>query len=231
MVYAFNEGAERKSLWNNLSRLAASIHGPWAIGGDFNCVLTAYERVGGSFSRQDAKPFGQCLHQCEVIDNPAIGATYTWNNKQCPAERVYSRLDRFLVNQEWLNAFPLLYAHFLPEGTFDHTPCLVQPVIQNDKRTRPFKYFNMWSLSPDFKDIVHNGWHCAQKGTKMFELVTKLKAMKSCLKALIKDQFSDIETNAEITLTKLTRIQQALGVNPLDADQVQQECETRAAYQ
>ncbi|XP_074283344.1 uncharacterized protein LOC141607893 [Silene latifolia] len=160
-----------------------------------------------------------------------MGATYTWNNKQCPADRVYSSLDRFLVNQEWLNIFPFLYAHFLPEGTFDHTPCLVQPVIQSDKRTRTFKYFNMWSLSPNFKDIVHNGWQCDQKGTKMFELVTKLKAMKSCLKTLNKEQFSDIETNAEITLTKLTRIQQALGMNPLDADLVQQECETRAVYQ
>ncbi|XP_074265584.1 uncharacterized protein LOC141588024 [Silene latifolia] len=110
MVYAFNGSNERQSLWANLSRLANNISGPWAIGGDFNCVLTEDERVGGSFSRQDADDFRQCLHQCEVIDSPAMGALYTWNNKQCPADRVYSRLDRFLVNQEWLNDYPLLLA-------------------------------------------------------------------------------------------------------------------------
>ncbi|XP_074288850.1 uncharacterized protein LOC141613998 [Silene latifolia] len=140
-----------------------------------------------------------------------MGAIYTLNNKQCPADRVYSRLDRFLVNQVWPNVYPQLFAHFLPGGTFDHTPCLVQPVIQDDKRTRPFKYFNMWSQSPNFKDIVQNGWHCDQRGTKMFELVTKLKALKPCLKSLNKEQFSDIEMNAEIILTKLTKIQQSLG--------------------
>ncbi|XP_074320170.1 uncharacterized protein LOC141656972 [Silene latifolia] len=165
MVYAFNGSTEREPLWTNLSRLASGIQGPWAIGGDFNCVLTETERVGGSFSRQDAESFRHCLNQCDVIDSPAMGAIYTWNNKQCPADKVYSKLDRFLVNQDWLSSFPLLYAHFLPEGTFDHTPCLVQPTMQDDKRTRPFKYFNIWSLAPNFKEIVQNGWHRDQNGT------------------------------------------------------------------
>ncbi|XP_074288833.1 uncharacterized protein LOC141613985 [Silene latifolia] len=231
MVYAFNSSTERESLWTNLSRLESGIQGPWAIGGDFNCVLTETERVGGTFSRQDAEPFRHCLHRCEVIDSPAMGAIYTWNNKQCPADRVYSRLDRFLVNQDWLNSFPFLYAHFLPEGTFDHTPCLVQPTMHDDKRTRPFKYFNMWSLAPNFKEIVQNGRHCDQNGTKMYELAKKLKNLKHCLKTLNKEQFSDIETNAEVTLTKLTKIQQALGVNPQDPQLVQQECEIRESYQ
>ncbi|XP_074288835.1 uncharacterized protein LOC141613986 [Silene latifolia] len=175
MVYAFNGSNERQSLWANLSRLANNISGPWAIGGDFNCVLTEDERVGGSFSRQDAEDFRQCLHQCEVIDSPAMGALYTWNNKHCPADRVYSRLDRFLVNQEWLNDYPLMYAHFLPEGIFDHTPCVVQANATDEKRARPFKYFNMWSLAPNFKETVQAGWTCMQTGTKMYELAKKLK--------------------------------------------------------
>ncbi|XP_074305087.1 uncharacterized protein LOC141640024 [Silene latifolia] len=168
---------------------------PWAIGGDFNCVLTEDERVGGSFSRQDAEDFRQCLHQCEVLDSPAMGALYTWNNKQCPADRVYSRMDRFLVNQEWLNEFPLLYAHFLPEGTFDHTPCVVQANLPDEKRSRPFKYFNMWSLDPNFKETIQVGWNCMQTGTKMYELARKLKNLKQGLKQLNKTRFADIKAS------------------------------------
>ncbi|XP_074316598.1 uncharacterized protein LOC141652882 [Silene latifolia] len=231
MVYDFNGSTERQSLWANLSRLANNISGTWAIGGDFNCVLTEDERVGGSFSRQDAEDFRQCLHQCEVIDSPAMGALYTWNNKQCPTDRVYSRLDRFLVSQDWLNEFPLLYAHFLPEGTFDHTPCVVQANLTDEKRARPFKYFNMWSLAPNFKEIVQAGWNCMQTGTKMYELAKKLKNLKQGLKQLNKNRFADIESNAEVALTKLNKIQQRLGVNPQDLDLIQQECEARESYQ
>ncbi|XP_074314268.1 uncharacterized protein LOC141649477 [Silene latifolia] len=231
MVYAFNGSTERQSLWANLSRLANNISGPWAIGGDFNCVLTEDERVGGSFSRQDEEDFRQCLHQYEVIDSPAMGALYTWNNKQCPADRVYSRLDRFLVNQEWLDEFPLLYAHFLPKGIFDHTPCVVQDNLTNEKRARPFKYFNMWSLASNFKEIVQVGWNCMQTGTKMYELARKLKNLKQGLKQLNKTRFADIESNAEVALTKLNKIQQRLGVNPQDLGLIQQECEARENYQ
>ncbi|XP_074305592.1 uncharacterized protein LOC141640811 [Silene latifolia] len=192
MVYAFNGSTERKSLWANLSRLANSIQGSWAIGGDFNCVLTEDERVGGSFSRQDAESFRQCLHQCEVIDSPAMGAIYTWNNKQCHADRSN---------------------------------------LHDDKRTRPFKYFNMWSLAPNFKETVQERWQCMQTGTKMYELARKLKNLKQGLKLLNKTRFADIEINAEVALTKLTKIQQALRVNPQDLSLVQQECEARESYQ
>ncbi|XP_074314251.1 uncharacterized protein LOC141649459 [Silene latifolia] len=231
MVYAFNGSNERQSLWANLNRLANNISGPWAIGGDFNCVLTEDERVGGSFSRQDAEDFRQCLHQCEVIDSPAMGALYKWNNKQCPTDRVYSRLDRFLVNQEWLNDYPLLYAHFLPEGIFDHTPCVVQANATDEKRARPFKYFNMWSLASNFKETVQVGWTCMQTGTKMYELAKKLKNLKQGLKQLNRSRFADIENNAEVALTKLNKIQQSLGVNPQNLSLIQQECEARENYQ
>ncbi|XP_074288741.1 uncharacterized protein LOC141613898 [Silene latifolia] len=142
-----------------------------------------------------------------------MGALYTWNNKQCPADRIYSRLDRFLMNQDWLNDYPDMVAHFLPEGNFDHTPCLVQQDSQEGTRSRPFKYFNMWSQSPNFKEIVQQGWHRDRRSTKMFELVKKLKALKPCPKNLNRAQFLDIKRNAEIALTKLTKIRQSVGVN------------------
>ncbi|XP_074304851.1 uncharacterized protein LOC141639684 [Silene latifolia] len=160
-----------------------------------------------------------------------MGALYTWNNKQCPADRVYSRLDCFLVNQEWLNDYPLLYAHFLPEGIFDHTPCVVQSTLIDEKRARPFKYFNMWSLAPNFKETVQVGWTCMQTGTKMYELAKKLKNLKQGLKQLNRSRFADIENNAEVALTKLNKIQQSLGVNPQDLSLIQQECEARENYQ
>ncbi|XP_074278117.1 uncharacterized protein LOC141601719 [Silene latifolia] len=61
---------------------------------------------------------------------------FTWNNKQKLEERIYSRLDRFLVNRAWCDSFPDMYAQFLPEGMMDHTPCIVKSnkVVQGLKR-------------------------------------------------------------------------------------------------
>ncbi|XP_074277922.1 uncharacterized protein LOC141601529 [Silene latifolia] len=49
------------------------------------------------------------------MDIAATGAFYTWNNKQPPETRVYSRLDRWLVNQDWMDMFSDYIANFLPE--------------------------------------------------------------------------------------------------------------------
>ncbi|XP_074299615.1 uncharacterized protein LOC141630755 [Silene latifolia] len=114
MVYAFNGIHDRDSLWDNLRRVASLVSGPWAIAGDFNCVLSALERVGGNTPSGEIKPFRRCVADCGVVEIAVVGALYTWNNKQKPEERIYSRIDRFLVNKAWCDNFIDLYAHFLP---------------------------------------------------------------------------------------------------------------------
>ncbi|XP_074298310.1 uncharacterized protein LOC141629164 [Silene latifolia] len=106
VIYAFNGVGERESLWMNLKNIARQIDAPWAIGGDFNCVLQANERLGGRVTEAESDPFYDCIQECGVMDIAAIGAFYTWNNKQPPETRVYSRLDKWLVNQDWLDNFP-----------------------------------------------------------------------------------------------------------------------------
>ncbi|XP_074299638.1 uncharacterized protein LOC141630782 [Silene latifolia] len=101
-VYAFNDTQERKSLWSNLCDIKKTIQGPWAICGDFNTVLQLSERLGGSSTMEEMDDFKACVDECEVMDCPASGSLYTWCNKNEQATRVYSRLDRVLLNQEWL---------------------------------------------------------------------------------------------------------------------------------
>ncbi|XP_074298786.1 uncharacterized protein LOC141629723 [Silene latifolia] len=126
IVYVFNGINERAPLWDHLRKIAQQVAGPWAIVGDFNCVLDANERFGGATSLAEMEPFRKCVADCEVIDITVVGSVFTWNNKQQPEERIYSRLDRFLVNKAWCDSFPDMYAHFLPEGMMDHTPCIVK---------------------------------------------------------------------------------------------------------
>ncbi|XP_074271645.1 uncharacterized protein LOC141595577 [Silene latifolia] len=45
-------------------------------------------------------------------------------------------------------------ANFLPEGLFDHCPCLINLDVVGDKKKAPFKYFNMWSMAEGFEDVT-----------------------------------------------------------------------------
>ncbi|XP_074282906.1 uncharacterized protein LOC141607456 [Silene latifolia] len=83
-------------------------------------------------------------------------ALFTLSNKQNPADRVYSRLDRAMGNQAWLEDFGDNYAYFHPEGLFDHCPCTVLTTHSTFGGRKNFKYFNMWGSASQFKNIVEN---------------------------------------------------------------------------
>ncbi|XP_074266247.1 uncharacterized protein LOC141588718 [Silene latifolia] len=157
MMYAFNGVHDKVPLWGHLRRIAGTITGPHAIAGDFNCVLSATERVGGNVPTTEIEPFRDCVADCRVLNINVIGSLFAWNNKQKPEERIYSRLDRVLVNKAWCDHLPNLYAHFLPEGMYDHTPCIVSRSKQTQGKCS-FKYFNMWGGSKDFIPIVRSNW-------------------------------------------------------------------------
>ncbi|XP_074314190.1 uncharacterized protein LOC141649397 [Silene latifolia] len=158
IVYAFNEGSERLDLWDNLRSIVGQCVVPWALAGDFNTVISLDERLGAATKQEDMDAFVDCLSACCMIDIPATGAYFTWTNKQESNHRKYSRLDRFLVNQEWVDVFPDMNAYFHPGGLMDHTPCIVRNIKLDGRRSTSFKYFNMWSDARNFLDTVRNVW-------------------------------------------------------------------------
>ncbi|XP_074290657.1 uncharacterized protein LOC141617369 [Silene latifolia] len=215
MVYAFNSIHDRAPLWDHLRRIASQVSGPWAIAGDFNCVLSVGERVGGNTPSGEMEPFRHCVADCGVIDIDATWSLFTWNNKQKPEERIYSRIDRFLVNKDWCDHLPDLYAHFLPEGLMDHTPCIISS-SKNSQRKRCFKYFNMWGDAKEFLHTVRSNWDKNLMGTSMFRLVKNLKQLKPALKSLNKEGYADIEHSTRRLQKQVHDLQEQLGRNPID---------------
>ncbi|XP_074283967.1 uncharacterized protein LOC141608520 [Silene latifolia] len=142
----------------------------------------------------------ECIEDCDLSDMPATGAFYTWNNKQPPDTRIYSRLDKVFINQAWAAQLPDYSANFLPEGHFDHTPCLVDVAQQ---------------------DIL---------GTKMYRVIRKLKLLKPQLKKLNKTIFSDVENKTDLAQTELFDIQKKLIQSPDNADLVRQELQANQNF-
>ncbi|XP_074278168.1 uncharacterized protein LOC141601764 [Silene latifolia] len=149
-VYGSNDETEILSLWADLKRIKDVYSGPWAICGDFNNLLDVNERIGRPVLWSDIEDFRDCVSYCEVMDVKAQGSFFTWNNKHEPSTRVFSRLDRFMVNSDWLNVFPDCYAYFLPEGLFDHNPCVI---TKQQKLKGPLKQLNRNRFS-DVEKVV-----------------------------------------------------------------------------
>ncbi|XP_074291709.1 uncharacterized protein LOC141618494 [Silene latifolia] len=98
---------------NALIRLAGC--GPWVVLGDFNNVMFANERIGKIFKDEEMLPFQSTVALCDLQDMKSTGAFFTWNNKQPSETRIFGRIDRVLVNDEWLNKWPDWFARFQPE--------------------------------------------------------------------------------------------------------------------
>ncbi|XP_074283291.1 uncharacterized protein LOC141607842 [Silene latifolia] len=218
LVYGFNKAAERESLWSSIRTYHRTLIGPWMVCGDNNAIMAHNERIGGAqVSRADVLPLSKVTQDCHLVDLKATGAFFTWNNKHKSREKVYSRLDRVLINDEWINTFPDSVANFLPEGLFDHCPCLITLECLHQQRPKSFKYYNMWALSKDFDPAVSNYWRTIVQGTPMFRVVTKLKMLKGELKKLNREQFSDIENLSNVTKLALKDIQMKLVQDPLNS--------------
>ncbi|XP_074266889.1 uncharacterized protein LOC141590182 [Silene latifolia] len=185
--------------------------------GDFNSITEAKDRIGGAdVSWAKMAPMRSKLVDCQLHEMKTSGSYYTWNNKHKDETKVYSRIDRVLMNEQWFQSFPEAVDTFLPEGLYDHYPCLINTYEIIVKRKAAFKYFNMWALSNDFDSAVNNSCNEEIRGTPMFRVVHKLNRLKPVLSHLNKDQFSDIENLTHVTELTLKHFQQKLIQEPLN---------------
>ncbi|KAL9226108.1 hypothetical protein vseg_001958 [Gypsophila vaccaria] len=193
--------------------------------GDFNCVLNASERVGGELN-----PYGHCVGDCGMLDIQSVGALYTWNNKQRNEDRIYNKLDRVLVEKYWSDHFIDAFAHFLPDGLSDHTPCIVN-FHHLAQHSRSFKYYNMWGMSKRFIPVIRRVWNKEKVGNPMFKIVKKLKNLKPTLKELNNDRFSDIELKTTAMEIRVKQLQEKSGQNPYDTIISEEETRARQEFQ
>ncbi|XP_057248206.1 uncharacterized protein LOC130590191 [Beta vulgaris subsp. vulgaris] len=192
VVYAFNQAEKRGGLWKDLVDFESKVKLPWCLG-DFNCMMNREERMGGNSREADLLPLRECVDKCGLSDLKSTGAFYTWNNKQEGEARVFSKLDRALCNEKWLEVFPTSEAWFMPEGLFDHSPIMVRVHKEIMQGNKPFMYYKMWSNAPDFQRRVREAWSLQVTGTTMFSVAQKLKNVKKEMKKLNKEGFDSIQ--------------------------------------
>ena len=198
-IYADNTVDEKKILWDTLLDVKASLslhNSPWIIGGDFNEIIHCAEHSSPAFNNITPQmiEFKDCIDELEVRDLRFHGPPFTWSNKQS-SDPISKKLDRVMINEEWLLTFPNSLAQFMLPDFSDHTPSLVNleaalPVAG----TRPFKFYNFLTAHPDFLATITEGWEISQPDSwSLSSLNKKQKILKKYLKKLHKHNYSEIQ--------------------------------------
>nr|GEY09596.1 hypothetical protein [Tanacetum cinerariifolium] len=153
-VYAPQNLSRKIDLWNSLLSLTASWDGVVVMMGDFNEVRNAGERHGSNFNDRHAKIFNNFIDGASLIDVPLGGYNFTWMDKWGSK---MSKLDRFLVSNNFHDSFPHATRVVLEKGTPDHRAILLKE-LQVDYGPTPFKFFHSWLEIEGFKDLVEQTW-------------------------------------------------------------------------
>nr|GEV09001.1 RNA-directed DNA polymerase, eukaryota [Tanacetum cinerariifolium] len=102
-VYAPQEYAEKKMLWNYLVHVISKWDGEVIVMGDFNEVRFKKERFGSLFHAHGADAFNRFILQSNLQEIPLGGCSFTWCHRSA---KKMSKLDRFLMSEGLLGVNP-----------------------------------------------------------------------------------------------------------------------------
>ncbi|KAK3224333.1 hypothetical protein Dsin_011358 [Dipteronia sinensis] len=152
-VYAPNVDMERVELWDfmvtNLRRFLV----PWIVGGDFNVVLDASEKLGGPHIWSHLRNFRNFIDAVMLVNIPMQGFPLTWSNAREVAS--WARLDRFLVSPEILCWFPDLAKRNLPKSISDHS-AVWMGIPKDEWGPYPFRFFDSWIENAEVMEQARN---------------------------------------------------------------------------
>ncbi|GKV27047.1 hypothetical protein SLEP1_g36255 [Rubroshorea leprosula] len=148
------------------------------------------EREGCRSLTTEMREFDSFIQDAGLVDLPLVGKKYTKysSNSQC-----MSRLDRFLLSDEWLAKWGDVKQWGLERSVSDHCPILLKNE-RVDWGPKPFKFFDAWLKQPKCMEVIRKAWNSiAPKGWKGFRLKEKLKRAKNALKEWSGNYMADID--------------------------------------
>jgi hypothetical protein len=181
------------------------------IGGDLNTHLNYGVKEGGSII---IYPFSEKLSDLisdwDLQDVRPSKGKYTWNNRRSRLFHITTRLDRFLINNNFLLSPLEISSHILPSATSDHKPI---SLIFNNPRNfgpLPFRFNPLWIDNPITLPLIQHVWSSPFLGSPNFICKSKLKAVKNSLKEWAKSSFIPLHRERLEKEEMLASIQQRL---------------------
>ncbi|CAJ2641817.1 unnamed protein product [Trifolium pratense] len=203
-IYAPCDDLVKQRLWESISERLHSLAGKSVcVCGDFNAVKHVDERrsVRGGHRSLDHVPFSRFIEENTLIDLPLIGRKFTWYKGDGFS---MSRLDRFLLSEEWCLAWPNCRQVARLRGLSDHCP-LVLSANEDDWGPRPSRMLKCWKDVPGYHSFVREKWNSLQvDGWGGYVLKEKLKLIKAELKEWHRAHTQNLPSRIETLKARLS---------------------------
>ncbi|GKU89353.1 hypothetical protein SLEP1_g3500 [Rubroshorea leprosula] len=217
-VYSSCQGIEKRQLREELRVLIGNSGSNWRIGGDFNVTRSKLERKGCEGVQKEMKGFEDFITNSRLIDLPLISRKFTWVQ---PNGTTMTRLDRFLLTEEWLLNWEGMKQWGLARRVSDHYPLLLKNEVK-DWGPKPFCFFNTWLQHPNFKEWASKEWKTMNiKGWSGFVLKEKLKGMKASLKKWSKEHYIELDKKIEECKEQIDRLDKKGEIEELNIDEIE----------
>lgn len=201
-VYDFHTIVNRRSMWEKLLSFDLGKHEPWMVLGDFNFVLRDNEKKNGQpITSYQVRDFVQCCMNLGLSDTNSSEFFYTWTNNT-----VWSKLDRVLVNDIWVQRDLPASTVFLTPGCSDHSPSITTILGNSKKGKKSFIFYDMWTGHEVFLDTIRQSWQGSIYGTAKYRICKRMKRLKMPLKALNREHFSHIFARTRTAREELERL-------------------------
>ncbi|XP_009607649.1 uncharacterized protein [Nicotiana tomentosiformis] len=187
--------------------------------GDFNTILSSEDRVQGNAVQEiKVRVFKNFIMDVGLDELRTVGRKFTWTNNH-----VHSRIDRILINAEWIQKWPAMEGIIMNPGFSDHCPLSLVIDDTSQEGRRPFKFLNCLENHKEFDDIVKHFWRKRQRENAMLKVWNKLKMLKGDLKQLNNQKFNNIGHKIEVARNKLEDIQAQITTPGNDNEAILQE--------
>ena len=123
--------------------------------------------------------FRDTMDLCGFIDLCFKGNPFTWKKHFKNRQTSWERLDRGLVNNEWLLRYGGMTMHHLTCSTSGHCPLLIEPeMMEPTNPKKPFRFEEMWLAKKGCSNTVKQVWSGTNFGSvrKVLKLKQKLLA-------------------------------------------------------
>ncbi|KAK2440720.1 hypothetical protein QL285_012099 [Trifolium repens] len=203
-VYAPCEVVAKQRLWDSLTARMQVLSGMRVcVCGDFNAVRSTDERRSTSSGQRpsDYLAFNRFVEDNLLIDLPLCGRKFTWYRGDGLA---MSRLNRFLLSEEWCLSWPNCMQSAQLRGLSDHC-ALVLASDEANWGPRPLRMLKCWRDVPGYSLFVKEKWGTLNvDGWGGFVLKEKLKVMKGALKEWHMTHAHNLPSNIESLKCRLS---------------------------
>ncbi|KAH6787731.1 hypothetical protein C2S52_007283 [Perilla frutescens var. hirtella] len=207
-VHASNSYITRRALWLDLARFQGEV----LFLGDFNVIIRAHERSSSKAPNKISyADFQNFIDEKGLLEVPFSGLFFSWSSRRLLPEHVENRLDRALVSVSFWDRWDTVNATLLPRISSNHSPLVINCVVEGLQGPRPFRFLSMWTEHNSFFSVVRDSWvEKEESRSKIRKVMNKLKRLKLVLKHWNLNSFRHVKMDVKALQEELLVVQEKI---------------------